>query len=35
MMGLVFGLGHIWLGLTLLVAERRAQPSLKVFRTVA
>jgi len=35
MMGLVFGLGHIWLGLTLLAAERRARAPLRVFRTVA
>jgi len=35
MMALVFGVGHIWLGLTLLAAERRAQRSLRVFRTVA
>jgi hypothetical protein len=35
MMGLVFGLGHIALGLTLLVAERRAGNALRVFKTVA
>jgi len=35
MMGVVFGLGHIALGLTLLVAERRAGKTLKVFQTVA
>jgi hypothetical protein len=35
MMGLVFGLGHIVLGLTLLAAERRANAALRVFRTVA
>lgn len=35
MMALVFGVGHIWLGLTLLAAERRAQRSVRVFRTVA
>src|SRR5947199_29358 len=32
-MGLVFGLGHVWLGGTLLAAERR-QP-LRLHRTVA
>jgi hypothetical protein len=35
MMGLVFGLGHIVLGLSLLAAERRAGTALRVFRTVA
>ncbi len=35
MMGIVFGLGHVGLGLALLVAERRAAARLKVFRTVA
>lgn len=35
MMALVFGVGHIWLGLSLLVAERRALQTLRVFRTVA
>ena len=34
MMGLVFGLGHIWLGVTLLVAERR-HPALRLHKTVA
>jgi hypothetical protein len=28
MMGVVFGLGHIGLGLALLLAERRARPAL-------
>src|SRR5207249_7286294 len=32
MMGLVFGLGHIVLGLSLLAAERRAGANLRVFR---
>jgi hypothetical protein len=35
MMGLVFGVGHICLGLALLAAERRARAPLRVFRTVA
>jgi hypothetical protein len=35
MMALVFGLGHIWVGLTLLATERRGQRALGVFRTVA
>jgi hypothetical protein len=35
MMGVVFGLGHIILGLTLLAAERRAKPGLRVFNDVA
>ena len=34
MMGLVFGLGHFWLGVTLLVAERR-HPALRLHKTVA
>jgi len=34
MMGLVFGAGHLWLGGTLLAAERR-QPHLRLHRTVA
>ena len=34
MMGLVFGLGHIWLGVSLLAAERR-NPSLRLHKTVA
>jgi len=34
-MGLVFGLGHIWLGITLLAAERRQQKALRLHRTVA
>lgn len=34
MMGLVFGVGHVWLGITLLAAERR-HPSLRLHRTVA
>lgn len=34
MMGLVFGVGHVWLGVTLLAAERR-QPALRLHRTVA
>jgi hypothetical protein len=33
-MGLVFGLGHVWLGVSLLAAERR-QPGLRLHRTVA
>jgi hypothetical protein len=35
MMGVVFGLGHIGLGLSMLVAERKAAAGLRVFRTVA
>jgi hypothetical protein len=35
MMGLVFGLGHVWLGVTLLIAERRQQSALRLHRTVA
>jgi hypothetical protein len=34
MMGLVFGVGHIWLGVTLLAAERR-HPALRLHKTVA
>mgnify|MGYP007059413420 CR=1 FL=1 len=34
MMGLVFGLGHGWLGVTLLLRERRER-SVRLFRTVA
>ena len=34
-MGLVFGLGHVWLGVTLLAAERRQQAALRLHRTVA
>jgi hypothetical protein len=34
MMGLVFGLGHIWLGATLVAAERR-HPALRLHKTVA
>ncbi len=34
MMGLVFGLGHVWLGASLLAAERR-QTGLRLHRTVA
>ena len=34
-MGLVFGLGHVWLGGTLLAAERRQQSALRLHRTVA
>jgi hypothetical protein len=35
LMGLVFGLGHVWLGVTLLAAERRQQSALRLHRTVA
>ena len=35
MMGLVFGLGHVGLGLVLLNAERQANRELRLFRTVA
>jgi hypothetical protein len=35
MMGVVFGLGHVGLGLVLIVAERRAGRGLRLFRTVA
>jgi hypothetical protein len=35
MMGVVFGLGHMAIGLSMLVAERKAAAGLRVFRTVA
>ncbi len=35
MMGVVFGLGHVGLGLLLIAAERRAGRGLRLFRTVA
>ena len=35
MMGLTFGLGHGWLGITLLLAERREEQQLRPYRTVA
>jgi hypothetical protein len=34
-MGLIFGLGHIWLGVVLLAAERRQQPNLRLHRNTA
>jgi hypothetical protein len=34
MMGLVFGLGHVWMGLALLAAERR-EAGLRLYRSVA
>jgi hypothetical protein len=35
MMGIVFGLGHILIGLTLLASERKAGTGLRLFREVA